>query len=57
MLDPPKEFAFFDHTINIPDEILIIEDSRKDDRFHDNPLVTDSPNVIFYAGEIEYIFF
>jgi signal transduction histidine kinase len=45
-----KEIAFCAHAINKPDEVFIIPDSRKDDRFHDNPLVTAAPFVIFYAG-------
>jgi len=31
-------------------ETLIIEDTVKDARFHDQPLVIDSPRVRFYAG-------
>lgn len=45
-----KEIAFCAHAINKPEEIFVIPDSRKDDRFHDNPLVTADPFVIFYAG-------
>ncbi|WP_092848531.1 sensor histidine kinase [Algibacter pectinivorans] len=46
----PKEYAFCAHAINESNEPFIIQDARKDDRFHDNPLVTGAPNVIFYAG-------
>lgn len=48
--ETPKEYAFCAHAINDPQDIFIIEDARKDARFHDNPLVIDDPNVIFYAG-------
>ena len=48
--ETPKEYAFCAHAINDQENILIVPDSRKDDRFHDNPLVTGEPYVIFYVG-------
>ncbi len=48
--ETPRDFAFCAHAINNPDALFEIHDSRKDERFHDNPLVTGDPNVIFYAG-------
>lgn len=48
--ETPREYAFCSHTIENPKEILIVSDSRKDDRFSGNPLVTGDPHVIFYAG-------
>lgn len=48
--ETPKEYAFCAHAINDPENILIVPDSRIDERFHDNPLVTGDPYVIFYVG-------
>ena len=48
--ETPRDYAFCAHAINNPYEILIVKDSREDDRFANNPLITGYPNVIFYAG-------
>lgn len=44
-----RDISFCAHTI-LDDELMIVSDSRTDNRFHDNPLVTGDPKVIFYAG-------
>ncbi|WP_269236526.1 sensor histidine kinase [Flavobacterium flavigenum] len=46
----PRDFSFCAHAINSPNELFIIPDATKDERFFDNPLTTNDPNVIFYAG-------
>ncbi len=45
-----REYSFCAHALNSPKEALIVEDSREDKRFADNPLVTGDPYVIFYTG-------
>ena len=41
--------SFCGHAIN-QDEPLIIPDTHEDERFADNPLVTEDPMIRFYAG-------
>ena len=44
-----RDTSFSGHTILEPGP-LIVRDARLDLRFHDNPLVTGAPHIVFYAG-------
>jgi len=45
----PRHVSFCTHTI-LTDEPLVILDASKDDRFRENPSVTEDPGMKFYAG-------
>ncbi|MBC7381716.1 MAG: GAF domain-containing protein [Bacteroidia bacterium] len=45
-----REYGFCAHGINTEEDIFIINDANKDDRFYDHPMVTGNPNISFYAG-------
>lgn len=45
-----REDSFCAHTIINPDKIFTVNDSRLDERFHDNPLVVGEPHIVFYTG-------
>ena len=47
----PRDIAFCSYTIHNKDgRSLVVNDTLEDERFAENPLVTDDPNIRFYAG-------
>ena len=47
--ETPRDVSFCGHAV-LGEQVFEIPDATSDVRFHDNPLVTGSPNVRFYAG-------
>lgn len=48
-VDMRRDVSFCAHAIT-QDDVMVILDATSDDRFHDNPLVTGSTGLRFYAG-------
>ena len=49
MKETSRDISFCSHTI-LDKKIMVVPDSLQDERFADNPLVTDGPRIRFYAG-------
>ena len=48
--ETPREHSFCDHAMRRK-ELMEVRDTRQSETFADNPLVTGSPNIGFYAGQ------
>lgn len=47
-----RETSFCAHAIASNSDLLIVPDALQDDRFRDNPMVSDGPRIRFYAGAV-----
>lgn len=48
--ETPRDISFCSHAIEAKEDLFMVEDASEDPRFANNPLVTEDPNIKFYAG-------
>jgi diguanylate cyclase (GGDEF)-like protein/PAS domain S-box-containing protein len=46
----PRDVAFCAHALLEPNDLLVVPNAMEDSRFADNPFVTGTPAIRFYAG-------
>jgi GAF domain-containing protein len=51
LTETSRKDSFCGHAI-LNDEIMLVPDTKKDIRFHDNPMVVGPEEVAFYVGQL-----